>query len=146
MAGVDFAVRIGPRTDAGGYTRGLTVYQILTIRDRSRIDIAVKDPSSPTRLVRRRCLVCDAEQDLLEPAVTDEIGPSCSDCGAPTERVAILRDKLTLKNPHAVALGRLGGLKGGPARAQALTPQRRRELARRAVLSRWRRAKRKTFS
>jgi hypothetical protein len=101
----------------------------------------MKDQTSMMRLVRRRCLVCDAEQELLEPIVTDEIGPSCSICGAPTERIAVLRDRLAPKNPHAVALGRLGGVKGGPARAEALTPQRRREIARRAILTRWKRAK-----
>lgn len=36
------------------------------------------------------------------------------------------------KNPHAVALGRLGGKKGGPARAQKLTPEQRRESAQKA--------------
>jgi len=41
------------------------------------------------------------------------------------------------KNPHAMALGRLGGLKGGRARAEKLTAQRRREIARRAALTRW---------
>jgi hypothetical protein len=41
------------------------------------------------------------------------------------------------KNPHAVALGRLGGLKGGNARKAALTPERRKEIARKAVLKRW---------
>jgi hypothetical protein len=41
------------------------------------------------------------------------------------------------KNPHAVALGRMGGLKGGVARAQKLTPERRREIARRAARARW---------
>lgn len=97
---------------------------------------------STMKLVRRRCLVCDAEQELLEPSVTDEIGPPCSSCGAPTERIAVLRDRLVPKDPRAVALGRLGGLKGGPARAKALTPQRRREIARRAIQTRWRRAKR----
>lgn len=34
------------------------------------------------------------------------------------------------KNPNAVALGRLGGLKGGPARARVLTAMRRSEIAR----------------
>jgi hypothetical protein len=34
-----------------------------------------------------------------------------------------------VKNAHAVALGRLGGAKGGKARAQALSPARRREIA-----------------
>jgi hypothetical protein len=36
------------------------------------------------------------------------------------------------KNPHAVALGRLGGVKGGKARAAALTPEVRSEIATRA--------------
>jgi hypothetical protein len=53
----------------------------------------------------------------------------------------VIRDKLLPKDPHAVALGRLGGLKGGPARAKALTSQRRQEIARRAIQTRWRRAK-----
>jgi hypothetical protein len=46
-----------------------------------------------------------------------------------------------MKNPHAVALGRLGGLKGGPAggraRASALPPARRVEIAREAARARW---------
>jgi hypothetical protein len=41
------------------------------------------------------------------------------------------------KNPAAVALGRLGGAKGGPARAAALTSNRRTEIARKAAKSRW---------
>jgi len=41
------------------------------------------------------------------------------------------------KNPHAVALGRLGGLKGGKARAKALTAKKRSEIARRAAKKRW---------
>ena len=41
------------------------------------------------------------------------------------------------KNPHAVALGRLGGLKGGKARFQKLTPERRKEIARKAAQIRW---------
>jgi len=36
-----------------------------------------------------------------------------------------------------MALGRLGGLKGGKARAEKLSPRRRREIARRAALARW---------
>ena len=41
------------------------------------------------------------------------------------------------KNLAAVALGRLGGLKGGPARAAKLTPEQRREIAQRAARARW---------
>lgn len=41
------------------------------------------------------------------------------------------------KNPAAVALGRLGGLKGGKARAAKLTPEKRREIAKKAARTRW---------
>lgn len=41
------------------------------------------------------------------------------------------------KNPNAVALGRLGGLKGGKARANKLTPEQRKDIAKRAAQSRW---------
>ena len=41
------------------------------------------------------------------------------------------------KNPAAVALGRMGGLKGGKARAESLSPKRRSEIARKAARSRW---------
>jgi hypothetical protein len=41
------------------------------------------------------------------------------------------------KNPAAVALGRLGGLKGGKARANALSSQKRKEIARKAAEARW---------
>jgi hypothetical protein len=47
------------------------------------------------------------------------------------------------KDPAAVALGRKGGLKGGPARAAKMTPEERRESARKAVLARWEKAKRR---
>jgi len=93
------------------------------------------------RLVTRRCLVCDHEQEVEEPRASEAIGSPCISCGAPTERIAVHRDHLVSKDPRAVALGRLGGLKGGLARAQALSPQRRREIARRAVQARWTRLK-----
>lgn len=41
------------------------------------------------------------------------------------------------KNPAAVALGRLGGLKGGKARAESLTSERRAEIAKLAAQKRW---------
>jgi hypothetical protein len=41
------------------------------------------------------------------------------------------------KNPNAVALGKLGGSKGGKIRAAKLTPEERSEIARKAVLARW---------
>lgn len=41
------------------------------------------------------------------------------------------------KNPAAVALGHLGGIKGGHARAEKLSAKRRKEIARKAAKKRW---------
>jgi hypothetical protein len=41
------------------------------------------------------------------------------------------------KNPAAVTLGRLGGLKGGKARADSLTPAKRKAIAAKAAKARW---------
>jgi hypothetical protein len=41
------------------------------------------------------------------------------------------------KNPAAVYLGHLGGIKGGAARAKALTPKRRKQIAKDAAAARW---------
>jgi hypothetical protein len=58
----------------------------------------------------------------------------------------VTKDKETLeveavsiegKNPNAVALGRLGGLKGGKARAEKLTAEQRKEIAQKAARKRW---------
>lgn len=43
------------------------------------------------------------------------------------------------KNPAAVALGKLGGKKGGPARAAALSAKKRAEIAKKAAEARWKR-------
>lgn len=43
------------------------------------------------------------------------------------------------KNPAAVALGRLGGLKGGKARAKKLSKKKRTAIAKKAALVRWKR-------
>lgn len=46
-----------------------------------------------------------------------------------------------IKNQAAVMLGRLGGLKGGKARAEKLSPRKRSQIARRAAQARWSRDK-----
>ena len=48
-----------------------------------------------------------------------------------------LPDKNAGKNPAAVALGKLGGAKGGAARAAALSPRKRSAIAKKAALARW---------
>ena len=49
----------------------------------------------------------------------------------------------TTKNPAAVELGRLGGLKGGPARAKKLSKKKRLDIAKKAAISRWNKVKAK---
>ena len=90
------------------------------------------------KFVYRRCRMCDWEGQLAQTERTD---PDCPVCHAPTEVLALLQpmsqtDSLH-KNPHAAALGRLGGQRGGPARAAVLSPLRRRQIARKAALARW---------
>jgi hypothetical protein len=48
------------------------------------------------------------------------------------------------KNPHAVALSKLGAKKGGKARAASLSAEKRREIARKASLARWAKEKKQT--
>jgi hypothetical protein len=45
------------------------------------------------------------------------------------------------KNPAAVSLGRLGGLKGGKARAKKLSSKHRKAIAKKAANARWSKAK-----
>ncbi len=89
--------------------------------------------------VRRRCLVCDWEQVAVEAETTDVLGPPCERCHAPSERIEILarRRETVGRNEHAAALARLGARRGGLARAAALTPRRRKEIARLAARARW---------
>ncbi len=62
---------------------------------------------------------------------TREAKPSEDTPGSPQE--------LSPEERHdaAVKLGRLGGRKGGPARASKLTPEERREIGRKAAAARW---------
>src|SRR6266850_3989655 len=94
---------------------------------RNRYNVRMRSSMKQRQLrVRRRCLVCEWHEELDEPEETDEIGTPCSQCRAPTERIEILGRRVAHaeRNPHAAALGRLGGLKGGPARAAKLSAQR----------------------
>jgi hypothetical protein len=54
------------------------------------------------------------------------------------------KESLPEKNPAAVALGRLGGLKGGPARAKKLSAAKRKEYAKKAADTRWEKSKQKS--
>ena len=47
------------------------------------------------------------------------------------------KEPIKEKNPAAVALGRLGGLKGGKARAEKLSAKKRKAIAQKAAKTRW---------
>lgn len=68
----------------------------------------------------------------LARGVLDAIAPNAD--SKPEEKAA---DEAKEKNPAAVALGRLGGLKGGKARAEKLTKEQRSEIAKKAAAARW---------
>jgi hypothetical protein len=70
-------------------------------------------------------------------SVKQKIVENCGDflglSRAVTYNVCVVKKK----NSAAVALGRLGGLKGGPARTKKLTAKQRSASARKAVKARW---------
>ena len=70
------------------------------------------------------------DENELAKSIVDEIIKETEDSWCTT---------LQKKNPAAVALGRLGGLKGGKARAAKLTPEERSQIAKKAAQSRWKR-------
>ena len=53
----------------------------------------------------------------------------------------MLGPEMSPKNPHAVALGKMGGSKGGKTRAAKLTAEERSSSARKAALARWAKTK-----
>jgi len=63
--------------------------------------------------------------------------PSPDENVAAFEAVAALTGTPPAKNPAAVALGKLGGLKGGAARARKLSAKRRSAIAKKAARARW---------
>jgi hypothetical protein len=64
-------------------------------------------------------------RDVVEHAIGEHMD------GTPLER------PVDSRNPHAVALGSIGGNKGGKARAKALSAKRRKEIAQLAASARW---------
>jgi hypothetical protein len=81
------------------------------------LDRSKKRPRDPNQLAYQIMLEATGQAPKFNPNQPDPIDPS--------------------KNPHAVALGRLGGLKGGTARAAALGPRKRSQIAAKAAKARW---------
>jgi hypothetical protein len=99
----------------------------------------VSTPQS--QLVVRKCRVCEWQGEVIErPGEMKD----CPWCHGPTDLVSIVPPPQVIgeKNPHATALGRMGGAKGGQARAAALTAKRRSAIAMKAAKARWSKTKR----
>ncbi len=81
--------------------------------------------------MKKKMMPRDASLRALDVVrmVTEETEPEATPEAAPEPEKA--------KDPAAVALGRKGGLKGGKARAAALSPEKRREIAKKAAAARW---------
>jgi hypothetical protein len=80
-------------------------------------DRSKKRPRDPNQLAYQIMLESTGQAEKFNPEQPKPVDPS--------------------KNPHAVALGRMGGLKGGAARAAALGPRKRSQIAAKAAKARW---------
>ena len=94
--------------------------------------------ASPRRFISRACVVCEWTGAAVEVHVWPD--SDCPWCHAPTRvvREGWLFDADELR-AQAAHFGRVGGLKGGRARAERLSSKRRSEIARAAAAARWRR-------
>jgi len=79
----------------------------------------------PKRAKRKRDFL-QVAREVVEKAIGERMD------GTP------LKQEIDARNPLSVKAGRLGGLKGGKARAKKLSSSQRREIARKAAEKRWR--------
>lgn len=86
--------------------------------------------------MRRRCPCCGLNLDHINALITALVRAAHHLAAAQRQSGRGRRDTTTLA-AHAQALGRVGGKTGGVARAKALTPRRRKEIARLAATARW---------
>jgi len=73
----------------------------------------------------------EKDENEIASSIIDQLTVGSIPAKKPTNK------KSPQKNPAAVALGRLGGLKGGKARAEKLSARRRKEIAKKAAQARW---------
>ena len=79
-----------------------------------------------------------ARKPLKRPRDPVQLGKLIGDILTGEVEDCALQQKLDpAKNQAAVELGRKGGLKGGPARAESLSAAQRKKIAKKAAQSRW---------
>jgi hypothetical protein len=82
----------------------------------------------------------DAEPSAIKPAKKPLVPKRKQDAADVERAEGEGMAQPQVKNPAAVALGRLGGLKGGKARAAKLSPAKRKAIAKKAAATRWKNA------
>lgn len=96
-------------------------------------------------MLHKHCFLCDGEsmpkRSRKQPK--PDINQLAASIVARTTGQTPLVDKPTEKNPAAVALGRLGGLKGGKVRADKLSKEKLVQIAKSGASARWKGHKRK---
>lgn len=79
--------------------------------------------------------VVEIARDVVEKAIGEKL------TGEPLDQPEEKSQEPDHRNPHAVALSKLGASKGGKARAEKLSKKRRSEIAKKAARARWNRKK-----
>ena len=88
-------------------------------------------------MLERLCYTCNMKERLRTKKTSRDVNVIAARIVAQTTSQDIPKTN-DGKNAYAVALGRMGGLKGGRIRATSLTPERRVEIAKKAAQTRWR--------
>ena len=83
----------------------------------------------------------DKETEETQDEDVNELAARIVETATEREQPEASGNETNAKNPAAVILGRLGGLKGGKARADKLTSEQRSEIARKAAQARWKSSK-----
>ena len=96
----------------------------------------------PKRSSKKKRKKRPTDENQLAKSIVDE---AVADVEEAVRKAAMIggMEFRRVKNPAAVALGRLGGKKGGPARAKKLSKKRRQEIAKKAARTRWNKQRKK---
>jgi len=88
-------------------------------------------------MLERSCYYWGMERSKKKKRSRDPNELAASIVGEATGKEPAAEEPTNHRNPAAVALGRLGGLKGGKARAKKLSAKRRKAIASKAAKARW---------
>jgi len=88
-------------------------------------------------MLDRLCYIVGMKKRKHPSADISQLAKSIVDIATDDQPEEEENEESSKKNPHAVALGRLGGQKGGKARAKKLSKEERSAIAKKAAKARW---------